>query len=215
MDSSAEGVTSFHKSLEDLGIESILAHSPQAKGRVERANRTLQERLVKELRLRNCSSIAEGNLYLQEYILAHNARFAVPPSSGLNCHQPLSDAENERLELILSTKTGRSVSANLVVQFEREYYQLCLPTAGHRIKKSGVFVCRTRHNEVIITDFPGQIVPYKKIVKPLAAPKICDAKAIENPSTLPLHRTLDQKIRRLPASVFRDYAKKFPKNYAI
>jgi len=217
-DGSAEGVTAFQKSLEELGIEAILAHSPQAKGRVERVNRTLQSRLVKELRLRKISSLEQGNKYLEQYMLEHNKRFAVEPLSQENRHTALSAQQKERLELILSHKARRTVSKNLVVQFQREYYQLILPTPGHRIKKSGVFVCRNRHNELLIMDFQGQCLEYKRIAKPLPAPKICDAKAIEALRTEPKpapQRTLEQKKRALRSSVFRDYSQSFQKKNAI
>jgi hypothetical protein len=63
-----------------LDIELICAHSPQAKGRVERANQTLQDRLTKELRLRELSTLAAANAYLPEFIAAYNQRFAVAPT---------------------------------------------------------------------------------------------------------------------------------------
>ncbi|GHT92833.1 hypothetical protein FACS1894122_07190 [Alphaproteobacteria bacterium] len=71
----------FNRALKNLGIELICAHSPQAKGRVERANKTLQDRLVKEMRLRKISSIEEANRYLPEFIKQHNKKFAVAAQS--------------------------------------------------------------------------------------------------------------------------------------
>ena len=70
--------TQFGRALRELDIQLICANSSQAKGRVERANKTLQDRLVKELRLRNISTIKEANIYLKEFIKVHNDKFSKP-----------------------------------------------------------------------------------------------------------------------------------------
>nr|VXZ93046.1 Integrase core domain [Klebsiella pneumoniae] len=72
-------LTQFTRAIKTLGIEPIHANSPQAKGRVERANQTLQDRLVKELRLRNISDIETANLWLSEFVKDYNSRFASIP----------------------------------------------------------------------------------------------------------------------------------------
>jgi hypothetical protein len=74
------GMTQFGRALAELNIEIICANSSQAKGRVERVNRTLQDRLVKELRLANISDMKSGNAFLPSFLLAHNERFAVLPT---------------------------------------------------------------------------------------------------------------------------------------
>jgi hypothetical protein len=74
------GMTQFGRALHDLSIEIICANSSQAKGRVERANKTLQDRLVKELRLAGVSSIADGNAFLPGFVTDYNASFAKPAS---------------------------------------------------------------------------------------------------------------------------------------
>lgn len=89
------GLTQFGRAMKELGIELICAHSPQAKGRVERANQTLQDRLVKELRLRAISSVGAANAYLPEFIADFNSRFAVSPRSGEDA--PLSQSLGDRL----------------------------------------------------------------------------------------------------------------------
>jgi hypothetical protein len=87
-----EGITQFGRALLDLDIELICATSPQAKGRVERANRTLQRRLVRELRLRNISSITEANRYLPEFIDDYNRRFAIKPITDTNVHRSIDES---------------------------------------------------------------------------------------------------------------------------
>jgi len=78
-------MTQFGRVLAELNIEILCANSSQAKGRVERVNRTLQDRLVKELRLAGISDIAAGNAFLPEFIKRFNERFAVAPASPMIC----------------------------------------------------------------------------------------------------------------------------------
>jgi hypothetical protein len=107
------GLTQFGRALQELDIELICAHSPEAKGRFERANQTLQDRLVKELRLRGISSMAEANLYLPEFIAEYNQRFAVAARTSESAHRPLRKGED--LERILTLSDHRVLSKNLTL----------------------------------------------------------------------------------------------------
>jgi hypothetical protein len=78
-------MTQFGRALAELNIEILCANSSQAKGRVERANRTLQYRLVKELRLVSISDMAAGNAYLPRFMERYNAKFAKPPACPATC----------------------------------------------------------------------------------------------------------------------------------
>ena len=102
-----EGITQFGRALLELDVELICATSPQAKGRVERANRTLQQRLVRELRLRNISSIDDANHYLDEFLNDYNRRFAIAPLNALDVHR---DATKQLLEDALCLHFKRRVS---------------------------------------------------------------------------------------------------------
>ncbi|MCP3728790.1 ISNCY family transposase, partial [Paraburkholderia sp. CNPSo 3272] len=82
-------VTPFGRAMYELNIDTICANSSSAKGRVERAHLTLQDRLVKELRLRGISTLAEANAYAPSFMAAYNARFAKPPKSEFDAHRPL------------------------------------------------------------------------------------------------------------------------------
>ena len=84
------GMTQFGRALDELNIDIICANSPQAKGRVERANRTLQDRLVKELRLEGIDTIEAANLMVPTFVHAFNARFAKEPYSDEDAHRPLA-----------------------------------------------------------------------------------------------------------------------------
>ncbi len=81
------GLTQVGRALKELNIEAIFAHSPEAKGRVERANNTLQDRLVKEIRYFQISTITEANKFLKQYINEYNKKFAVETKNPVNLHQ--------------------------------------------------------------------------------------------------------------------------------
>lgn len=116
-------LTQFTRAMEELGIEVIPAHSPQAKGRVERGFKTHQDRLVKELRLVNISSIEEANRFLQKvYIPKHNARFSIAPSNETNAHRPL--LKSHKLEEILALKTERMIYNDFTVRFNNNFFQI-------------------------------------------------------------------------------------------
>jgi transposase len=109
--------TQFVRALGTLDIESIHAGSPQAKGRVERANRTLQDRLVKEMRLRGVCGMEAGNAYLPAFMADYNKRFAVPPRNPADAHRAVLHDERE-LDLILCEQHARKVTRNLSISFE-------------------------------------------------------------------------------------------------
>jgi hypothetical protein len=110
-------VTQFGRALTALNIDIICANSPQAKGRVERAFGTLQDRLVKELRLAGISSIEAANAWLPGFIAAHNARFGREPANAKDLHRKLSAADN--LDEILAWREERTVTQNLTLHYDR------------------------------------------------------------------------------------------------
>jgi transposase len=114
--------TQFGRALRQLGISSIGASSPQAKGRVERSFQTDQDRLVKELRLRGIATIEEANAYLEgEYLALVNRRFTVAAASGVDAHRPLGDYA---LGAILSVQTKRTVANDYTVRHGGRRYQI-------------------------------------------------------------------------------------------
>ena len=107
----------FGRALQELGIEWIAAHSPQAKGRIERLFETLQDRLVKEMRLAGIDSIAAANHFLEmRFLPAWEQRFTVAPRRPRNAHRRL-DPE-QRLEEILSVRVGRQVADDHTVSWD-------------------------------------------------------------------------------------------------
>ena len=115
-----DGVTQFGRALGELNIDIVCANSPQAKGRVERANLTLQDRLVKELRRQNVSSMEAGNAFLTDFAADYNARFAKPPKSDHNAHRPLRETDN--LKRAFTWQEERTLSKDLVLHYKRVRY---------------------------------------------------------------------------------------------
>jgi len=112
-----ERVTQFSRALEALNIDIICANSPQAKGRVERAFGTLQDRLVKDLRLDGISSIEAANAWLPGFIASYNARFGRQPANAKDLHRKLTAADD--LDEILAWREERTVTQNLTLHYDR------------------------------------------------------------------------------------------------
>ena len=145
---SGTGLTQFGRALKELEIELICAHSPQAKGRVERANQTLQDRLTKELRLRGISSLAAANAYLPEFSADYNQRFAVAPRSEESAHRPL--AKGADLERVLTLCERRTLSKNLTLSYNNVIYQIKTKRAAYTMRGAHVEVRETRNGEITI-----------------------------------------------------------------
>ena len=141
--------TQFTRALKTLDIEAIHAHSPQAKGRVERANRTLQDRLVKEMRLRGIDGMEAGNAYLPEFMADFNRRFAVAPRNPQDAHREvLHDAAE--LDLIFREHHGRKLTKNLTIRFECREYQVTGRGKGYRLRGAAVTVCKAFDGSVTV-----------------------------------------------------------------
>ena len=117
-----DGMTQFGRALHALNIDIICANSSPAKGRVERAHKTLQDRLVKELRLAGVRTLAEGNALLPVFIADYNARFAKPPANKKDLHRPLR-AGND-LEDAFAWKEERTLSRALTLQYDQALFIL-------------------------------------------------------------------------------------------
>jgi hypothetical protein len=120
-----DGITQFGRALRDLDIDLIRAHSPQAKGRVERSFGTAQDRWVKELRLAGARTLDEANAVLQRVVPDHNRRFAKPAQRGADAHRALGSAFV--LAAILSIQAERVVSNDYIVRWQNRFYQVLPP----------------------------------------------------------------------------------------
>ena len=115
--------TQIGRALGELEIGMISARSPQAKGRIERAFRTLQDRLIKALREHKVRTIEEANGFLEEeYWKDHNGRFVRPARDGHNAHRPLLAAQRRRLGAIFSVREERKVATNMTIQYHRRRF---------------------------------------------------------------------------------------------
>jgi hypothetical protein len=122
-------LTQLGRALKTLDIEAIHARTPQAKGRVERANQTLQDRLIKEMRLAGLDSIDEANAWLPGFIADYNRRFAVTPADAEDAYRPVRHSAAE-LDLILCLHHRRTLSKNLTLQCHNRVYQVQNQGAG-------------------------------------------------------------------------------------
>lgn len=145
----SNGDTQFGRAMRELDIEMIFANSPQAKGRVERVNKTLQDRLIKEMRLLNICSIEEANKYLPKFIKQFNNKFAVAPKSQIDAHRPLLNTHN--LSEILCLKSNRVISKNLMVQYKNMTYKIQLETGyEYTLKRAKVEIIERLDGSVLI-----------------------------------------------------------------
>jgi hypothetical protein len=144
-DSGEEVFTQFGRACQQLGIKIITAHSPEAKGRVERNHGTYQDRLVKEFRLAEISTIDAGNQFLREgYCAELNQKFAVAPRSAVDFHR---SAKGYDLASIFCIEEERSLSADWIVRFENQFYQL-QPARKTSVAKGKVRVRRYLNGEL-------------------------------------------------------------------
>ncbi len=120
-----EYLTQFQRAMNHLGIKLISAYSPEAKGRAERLFKTLQDRLIKEMRLKGTDNINEANEYLEkEFMPKFNQRFSVPALKKDNLHQKLTEQEQNQLARIFSVHDQRYVNNDFTARFKNSWYQI-------------------------------------------------------------------------------------------
>lgn len=120
--SNTKPMSEFERAMKEFGVEVIHAHSPQAKGRIERLFRTLQDRLIKEMRLEKIATIEEANRFLARYLPRYNKKFAVRPVKEGNLHREIPP--NTNLDRILCRKTQRVLRNDLTVEYGSKLYQI-------------------------------------------------------------------------------------------
>jgi len=183
---SGEQLTQFGRALKTLHIEAIHANTPQAKGRVERANQTLQDRLIKEMRLSGVSSMEEGNAFLAAYMEEHNRKFAVQPTSDTDAHRKVLHSQEE-IELILSIHSKRKLSKNLTLQYNNTLYQIKTHSIGYAMRGATVTVCEDFHGKATLL-YKGKALAYEAWKRGDPPPPVAHAKNI--------HQAVDQAIQQ-------------------
>ena len=168
--------------MQELDVQIICANTPQAKGRIERANQTLQDRLVKELRLRGISDIDTANAFLTEFRADYNRRFAVAPRSSHDAHRPL--LKNENLDLILTHQKTGTLSKNLTVQFNKVIYQIQSNRPDYALRNAQVTVCENAKGDVIIL-YKNKPLAYTIYQKSPRQAEVVDIKTLDRQLKLP------------------------------
>jgi hypothetical protein len=159
-----DGFTQFGRVLKHLKIEPIYAHSPQAKGRVERVNETLQDRLLKELRFFEINDIDSANKHMKDFIKRFNQQFAKAPQEILDMHRPLSREENASLDFHCSVQTRKTVSKDLLVKHNRMVFKIVTKNFRPRqLINHKITLCENERN--ITFYFKGRIIDYHLISK--------------------------------------------------
>lgn len=137
--------TQMQRALMELGVALLCANSPQAKGRIERAYRTLQDRLLKELRLHNICTIEKANAFLPTFIAQYNRRFAKPPAQPGDAHRSCVDVD---LATILVRRYTRKLTKDLTFQISDTVYAID-PDPTHRFR-TGMVVALVQHRDATI-----------------------------------------------------------------
>ena len=186
-------ITQFERAMGELTAEVIHARSPQAKGRVERSNRTLQDRLIKEMRLAGISSIEAANRFVQEvYIPRHNARFAVKPIDPANMHKPI---DGIALDRILCVRSKRILSNDFTIKYGGEIFQLdrMQPVKIH--PKKLITVNQLLDGKILLS-FKGVYLNFRngRDPKPVAARKHIDRVANKPAANHPWNQSLKQTL---------------------
>jgi transposase len=174
----------FGRACEELGITLIFAHSPQAKGRVERFFGTAQDRWVKQMRLAGVTTIAEANTLVARTLLPHfNRHFTVTPAETSDAHRPWRHREHD-LRAILCPQQTRSVSNDYVVRFESRLLQLARPALPGL--RGGVVVVESRRDGTLAIRFQGRYLRFQEIT---THPRLSSPpRPRREPSTSPPHR---------------------------
>lgn len=197
-----EATTQFNRALSHLGIELICANSPQAKGRVERANQTFQDRLVKEMRLRKINNYQDANAYLAEFVLSYNQKFAVLPRSLKDDHLPLDPTID--LDFNFSIHDTRIISKDLQFQFDNVTYQISTNRPSQHLAK---------RQALILMDEAGAVSAYlnnqpltlKVLAKQPKQAQIVSSKSLDHKVFIPPvnhpWRTYGKKLNGLPTLI--------------
>ena len=174
-----EFLSQFERAAKELGIRIIHANSPQAKGRIERSFKTDQDRLVKEMRLKNIITIKQANEFLKSYWPKHNRRFAVKPFKQGNMHRPVPKGMD--LDAILCRKTEHPLRNDFTIVHDKKLYQILDRTVGKKL------TVEERINGAVYITYKGSRLKYKQIAarplkkKPKPKPRKINRPSMEHP----------------------------------
>ena len=156
-------LSEFGRALTELAVKIIHAHSPQAKGRIERLFKTLQDRLVKEMTIRGISTIGEANKYLDDYLAVHNERFAVKAKEQDDLHRDIPKGLD--LDKILCIRTARTLRNDFTIAHDGKLYQI------EKGVKSKEVTVEERVNGSMFVIHNGIRLPFREITARPEKPK--------------------------------------------
>ncbi len=197
--------TQFQRAMQELQIEPIFANSCQAKGRIERLFKTFQDRLVKELRLANISTIAKANVFLNEIFLPqYRLKYAVEARSRANLHQTLSEKEQANLNHIFSMQNTRIVRNDFTISFNKQWFQLIKNQPATIRQKDKVIVEEwldgSTHFRLRGKDLNFEMLPERPVKKGQAIPWVIPAN--RKPVIPPSDHPWRQKFILIPAKKY-------------
>lgn len=174
----SDGMSQFGRVLDALNIEIICANSAPAKGRVERVHQTLQDRLVKELRLAGISDIAAANAFLPRFMAKHNDRFAVEPYNPKDLHRPL--AMHDDLDAAMVWRERRTVTSALTLHYNKMIFILEPNAVSRELVRKQVSVCEYPDGRLEIRH-EGVALPYRVFdkLRRVNQPAIVDNKHLD------------------------------------
>jgi transposase len=198
-----QAITQFTRALNTLGVELICANSPQAKGRVERANETFQDRLVKELRLQKINNYQEANAYLPAFLAAYNRKFAVLPRSAMDAHAPLDP--NVDLDFLFSIHDTRIISKDLLIRYRNTTYQIVSKRPPQHLVGREVLTLEDEHGKLSVYLNHQQLTLRVSQVQPNQTPRVVSTKSFASRACAPPidhpWRTYGKKINGKPIRV--------------
>ena len=194
-----ESVTQFQRALTMLDIRLICANSPQAKGRVERANETLQDRLIKEMRLLGICDYDQANQYLPEFIPDYNRRFAVIPGSDIDFHRPLDETRD--LHFLFSIHDFRKITKTLQINYAGKTYQIVTKHPAYFYANQEVLITCDSSGSISAW-FDGDLLTLEEIEKRPKQGAVVSTKSVESKPLPPAYdhpwRTYGKKINGKP-----------------
>lgn len=171
--------TQFERAVRALGTEPIQALTPQAKGRVERAFQTLQDRWVKALRLAGCASLEQANALLPGLVQQYNRRFAKTPAQPRDAHRAFA-GNAQQLGWTCSEQYERTLSKSLSCQFRGQLLQVQTEgQAGYHLRGAKVLVCEDAHDACVTLLHKGKPLSFKPFERHELAERLADDKTLE------------------------------------
>ena len=168
----------FSRALQNLDIQLYTANSPQAKGRIERLFKTLQDRLPKEMRLQNINTLEQANLFFEQYRCEYNRRFAKEPQDSFDSHRAIP-CDKRQLQLILSKQSIRKLSKNLICQYHNIQYLIKIKTPGYAMRGACITICELLNGEIVLL-YKGRELVYSIYQEKPPLPPHQDAKTINS-----------------------------------